>query len=234
MAGTARDKDERLAQARRLVAALEQNDSHGEAAASREILAAEMFAWHADLTRITDDLRDTLCSHRVTSELSRLAHRELPEAKLSLGHVLELTEDAAHKTLSAVEAAMPVAASIVASVRAFAREWPPGDVRTSRDAALHGLFSRLEHEGGSLKARLSEVLMAQGFQDLSGQIIRRVAELVGELEAHLSQVRSESGGADDRASDLRRGTGTAVPGIADEQRVTGQQDVDDLLSELGV
>ena len=234
MATSARDTKERLAQARRLVAALEQGDHAAEAAASQEILAAEMFDWHTDLARITDELRDTLCSHKVTSELSRLAHRELPDAKLSLEHVLALTEDAAHQTLSAVEAAMPVAASIVASVRAFAREWPAGSAGTSRDAALRGLLGRLEHEGGSLKARLSEVLMAQGFQDLSGQIIRRVAQLVGELDEHLSQFRSESDPGEVRTSDLHRGTGTAVPGVSGAARVSGQQDVDDLLSELGV
>jgi chemotaxis protein CheZ len=83
------------------------------------------------------------------------------------------------------------------------------------------------------------VLLAQGYQDLTGQIIRGVMKLVGELEHALGDlVRLSSGKADTaaaRASDgTARGFGPVVPGVDHGAHVDGQQDVDALLSDLGM
>jgi chemotaxis protein CheZ len=89
-----------------------------------------------------------------------------------------------------------------------------------------------------VRGNLSEVLLAQGFQDLSGQIIRGVMKLVSELELALTDLvrLSKSGprGPSAISDETRRGFGPVVPGINNGPAVSGQQDVDALLSGLGM
>jgi len=90
-----------------------------------------------------------------------------------------------------------------------------------------------------LRANLAEVLMTQGYQDLSGQIIRGVIKLVDEVETTLGQLvhlatgetTKDSGNDKFRES---RGYGPAVPGVDHGKVVNGQQDIDALLSGLGI
>ena len=89
-----------------------------------------------------------------------------------------------------------------------------------------------------VRENLSEVLLAQGYQDLSGQIIRGVMKLVTELEIALADlVRLSQTGTRHAATpsdETRRGFGPPIPGIDNGPSVSGQQDVDALLSGLGV
>jgi len=85
------------------------------------------------------------------------------------------------------------------------------------------------------------VLLAQGYQDLSGQIIRGVMTLVEQLEEALGELvriagadREGDGAARTPAGNTLRGDGPAVPGIDHAHAVSGQQDVDALLSDLGM
>ena len=90
---------------------------------------------------------------------------------------------------------------------------------------------------------LREVLLAQGYQDLSGQIIRGVMKLIVELETALvSLVRLSRGQAADcpdvpggqPAASNTRGYGPVVPSVNDANVVNGQDDIDDLLSNLNI
>jgi chemotaxis protein CheZ len=91
----------------------------------------------------------------------------------------------------------------------------------------------------AVRGNLAEVLLTQSYQDLSGQIIRGVMTLVDELEQALGDlVRIAGADQDDgeRPSSARstRGHGPVVPGINHGVAVGGQQDVDALLSDLGM
>lgn len=87
---------------------------------------------------------------------------------------------------------------------------------------------------------MNEVMMAQDFQDLTGQIITRVIELVEEVEGNLVELVRLTGERiatvpdqkDDRAEEIKA-EGPHVPGLGDSKVVNGQDDVDDLLSSLG-
>ena len=84
--------------------------------------------------------------------------------------------------------------------------------------------------------------MAQDFQDLTGQIIERVITLVDDMEGSLVDLIRISGenlrekeDVVEKQEDLLKGTGPVVPGVDDaaENIVSGQDEVDDLLSSLG-
>ncbi len=237
MAIDAQGSDDLLKFARMLVKALEEGDDRARAQAVHWIASGELLPWQRELQHIAESLRETLCGTQVTRELSRLARRDLPDAKQSLGYVLDLTEDAAHRTLEAVETAQPLASSLAASIAQCRARWCASDRHAAQpeDTAFVALLERAEQECAQLKASLSDVLMAQGFQDLTGQIIRRVGDLVSDLEDHLAALGPASTDPDQDGSDaLRRGIGAQVPGSDDAGTVSGQQDVDDLLAKLGV
>lgn len=193
--------------------------------------------WQAarqELARITAELRETLAGLRRSAQLSGLVQSELPDAQAQLSQVLELTEQAANDTLSAVESSLPLARGIGEQIGDFRMQSADA---LARDERLVVLLDGIETAAETVKCHLGEVLMAQGFQDLTGQIIRRVAGLVNELESCLS---SHGCNIDEAERQVRRdlreatGRGPARPDADRREVVSGQQDVDDLLSGLGI
>jgi chemotaxis protein CheZ len=191
-------------------------------------------------------LRSALDQFRLDPRLLRLADKEMPDARARLDHVLRLTDEAAHRTMDLVESSTPLVARSAAAAAALAAECRLALDSGVPAARLPELLARLEShcsaahaDGEKVRTNLVEVLMAQGYQDLSGQIIRRVIELVAQLEAELARLVQDSGR---RASEIRHehsaaddpahGFGPAVPGVS-VNTVEGQQDVDELLA-LGV
>jgi chemotaxis protein CheZ len=197
------------------------------------------------LRQLDARLRAALDQFRLDPRLLRLAGKDIPDARARLDHVLKLTDEAAHKTLDLVESSTPLVARTTAAAAALASECH--DARDSGAASPYwaDLLVRLEghliaahKDGERVKANLVEVLMAQSYQDLSGQIIRRVIELVVQLEDELARLVQDSGGAASeirrasQAEDTSRGLGPAIPGLS-VSTVDGQQDVDELLA-MGV
>lgn len=187
-----------------------------------------------DLSRITAELRDTLATLRVSAQLTGLVKTDLTDAQSQLGQVLELTEQAAHDTLTAVESSLPLARGIGDQIGEFRMHSADA---LARDERLVALLDGIEGAAEIVKMHLGEVLMAQGFQDISGQIVRRVAGLVEELEQCLSAHGCDIDEAERKLRQEAReahGQGPVRPDANRRDVVSGQQDVDDLLSGLGI
>ncbi len=198
------------------------------------------------LRQLDARLRAALDQFRLDPRLLRLAGQEIPDARARLDHVLKLTDEAAHRTLDLVEGSTPLVARTAAAAATLGAECK--EARESGAASPYWLellgrleshFAAAHADGETVKTNLVEVLMAQSYQDLSGQIIRRVIELVAQLEDELARLvqgseRAVSGNrhAPPAAEEGSRGFGPAVPGIS-VSTVDGQQDVDELLA-MGV
>ena len=197
-----------------------------------------------DLRKLTGDLQSALQRFRVDSRLADLAEKDVPNARLRLDHVLKLTDEAAHRTLDLVEQSGPLAERTARSASDLIGQWQRFRDRKIAVEDFHRMVSDMDAflhatgaDMGKVRANLSEVLLAQGYQDLTGQIIRGVMKLVGELEIALADlVRLSLSGARSRpvSDETRRGFGPPIPGISASPPVNGQQDVDALLSGLGV
>jgi chemotaxis protein CheZ len=198
-----------------------------------------------ELRKLTGDLQSALERFRIDSRLLDLAEKEVPDARHRLDHVLKLTDEAAHRTMDLVEQSGPLAertaraaADMIGPWQRFrARELPVDEFRVmvgKMDQFLGAARSDMD----KVRGNLSEVLLAQGYQDLSGQIIRGVMKLVAELEVALVDlVRLSRTGAHvthPLSDETRAGFGPVVPGIDRGPAVSGQQDVDALLSGLGM
>lgn len=128
----------------------------------------------------------------------------LDDACARLDHVVEMTEQATHRTLDLID-----------DSRALVARLKEGPLDETRIAIVE-----------SLRENLREMALAQSHQDLGGQIIRRVAGIVRGVHEGFGAL-----GLPPR-EDNQRGNGPSVAGI--DRNTVGQSDADDLLSHLGL
>jgi chemotaxis protein CheZ len=225
-------------------AALESDDAGLFSATLDELVHLREKSLFSDLRRLTVDLQGALERFRLDSRLVDLAEKEVPDAKHRLGHVLKLTDEAAHKTMDLVDQSVPLAARTSKAAADLNVLWKRFRAREIAVQEFRGMVDDMgrfldeaQTDTDTVKRNLAEVLMTQGYQDLSGQIIRGVMKLVGELEVALGElVKISSIDPTRKAStgDTVRGFGPVVPGVNHGVVVNGQQDVDSLLSGLGI
>lgn len=206
-----------------------------------------------EIRRLTGDLQKALERFSIESRLADIAENEIPDARTRLTHVIKMTDDAAHRTLDLVERSGPLAertareaAALIDSLKTY-RDRPSGSgfegaVR-SIDAflpvvrAVEAFLPSVRTDSEQIRKNLAEVLLAQGYQDLTGQIIRSVIKLVGELEDALASLTQLSGDVVEHATlgeSPDHGHGPVVPGVTRGEVASGQTDVDELLSGLGM
>lgn len=227
-------------QVTRLVGALTRRDDDGFIQLLDDLVHHRRRELFAGLRKLTEDVRRALERFQLDARFADLAEKEVPDARQRLAHVMRLTDDAAHRTLDLVEKSGPLAERIGRGASALAAGNVTGN---ALEAAVAAYVGATVADAEAIRRNLSEVLLAQGYQDLTGQIIRGVITLVTEVEAALANLVhiAQEGGAtlppaapaDDRAAS-GRGHGPTVPGIDNGPAVSGQQDVDALLSDLGL
>ena len=166
----------------------------------------------------------------------------LPDAKDRLAYVANLTEQAACRVLNATDIASPLVDDIESSSKAlgarwdlvFANEMGSADFKKLAAETRDFLNQKVPQKTQATHAQLTEIMMAQDFQDLTGQVIKKVVSLAQELEAGLMnvlvQVIPETKRTEEVAS-LMNGPVVNSEGRTDV--VVNQEQVDDLLDSLG-
>jgi chemotaxis protein CheZ len=209
----------------------------------------------SELRKLTGDLQKALERFSIESRLADIAENEIPDARTRLTHVIKMTDEAAHRTLDLVEQSGPLAertareaATLIDSINAYRARTTgvqgfEGVVR-SIDAflpvvrSIEAFLPSARADSEQVRKNLADVLLAQGYQDLTGQIIRSVIKLVAELETALGNLTRLSGDVVEHATlgseSSGAGHGPAVPGVTKGEIASGQTDVDALLSGLGM
>src|SRR6185369_1382358 len=156
------------------------------AAAGRDQPA--LFQRIGELTRI---LHDTLRELGYDQTLEK-ATRALPDARDRLHYIGGLTGDAANRALAAAEAAREHLAPVRLGAAGLAAQWEKvyagdADVAEFRDTAdgTRAFFAALAPAADSADRELTEIIVAQEFQDLTGQVINRLVSLAADLEREL-------------------------------------------------
>jgi chemotaxis protein CheZ len=246
-----------LEQAKQLVVYLEQGEQAKADELIMEAASKEQSELFAEVGKLTRQLHESLKNFELDTRIADLTTEALPDAKERLNYVMEMTENAANKTMDAVEASLPLAQQLADDLSEIKPTW---DRLMNRDIQL-GEFKTLCHDldkfmQGSqtttdeLQGHMTNVLMAQDYQDLTGQVIRRVIELVREVEDSLIHLLTVFGTAEDPNSKQKENieevqvtemdpaqiSGPEGPIMNAESRedvVSNQDEVDDLLSSLG-
>jgi chemotaxis protein CheZ len=187
----------------------------------------------ADVMKLSDSLHDALLRFRTDSRIAALAHKDVPDARLRLDHVLAMTEEAANKTLDLIERSVPL---VQATVRDASALMDSLDDRSHNEIRVFLDETRANFE--AVRTNLSEVMLAQSFQDLTGQILRGVQRLIVEVEGSLRELTRITGVSYDSPTTMVGGStvaleGPAVPGLS-QDALTDQAEVDDLIAGLGI
>ncbi len=237
--------DERLDLARLLVNEMESGNEDEVSRLITEISRQQEASLFTEIGKLTRQLHDSLRNVEVDERLSAIAAEQIPDAKERLNYVIKCTEDAANRTLTAVEEALPMVSEINNSTQQLSDDWSrfrrrEMSVEEFRELSekLDGYLDATGQKTTDLQNQLNEVLMAQDFQDLTGQVIKKVIELVHQVEEGLVSMIRLSGSQYTEVKPKEKGIGVEAEGpqmdSADGKNVVnGQDDVDDLLSSLG-
>lgn len=189
---------------------------------------------------MTRTLHDSLRGLGFDKLLERAAH-DIPDARDRLDYVAKMTEQAAQRVLNATDAAGPLQDEIDHGANLLANGWQDLLAASFSEAQCRALAEKtIDYLGQShrnanaTKQQLMEIMMAQDFQDLTGQVIKKVTELAHGIEQQLVQLLM-----DYAPPDIRRDAGSGLlngPQINPEgntEVVSDQGQVDDLLESLG-
>jgi chemotaxis protein CheZ len=188
--------------------------------------------------QLTRTLHDSLRGLGLDKLIERAAS-EIPDARDRLDYVARLSEQAAQKVLNATDAANPLQDRIDATADELGAQWQAllaggeGDWRKLAAQTVQRL-GQARLDAAATRGHLMDIMMAQDFQDLTGQVIGRVTSIAQGLEKQLVDLLVDFAPAQikqDFDNGLLNGPQIKPEGNGDV--VANQGQVDDLLESLG-
>ncbi|MGY5611920.1 protein phosphatase CheZ [Vibrio brasiliensis] len=235
-----------LEQAKQLVELLEDGQQQEADLLVKDIYENISNPMLQEIGELTRDLHESIKHFSFDERMSEIANDEIPDARDRLQYVIDKTEVAANKTMDAVDRCLPIADNLhngLLQVRPQWNELMHGRIELAEFKALchriDDLLGEVEGDSSELRGQLTEILMAQDFQDLTGQIIRRVITLVNEVEGRLVEILTVFGSSQLEQSAHNKNKASTDPEgpiLNPQERddaVSSQDEVDDLLSSLG-
>jgi chemotaxis protein CheZ len=236
-----------LDDAKALVAALEAGDNESANNIVNSLTSVEHKELFAEIGKLTRQLHDSLTNFQLDPKIANLATDDIPDAKERLNYVMNMTEQAANRTMDAIDSSLPLADKINNEIISLKPEWQKlmqrelqlGEFK-SLCFAMNDFIESAEKDAAQIQLYMTEIMMAQDFQDLTGQVIKRVIELVKDVEDSLINLLTVFGEPNTNTTNEAKkavdNNGVEGPIINAEERedaVSNQDEVDDLLSSLG-
>ncbi|MDF1763670.1 MAG: protein phosphatase CheZ [Oleibacter sp.] len=204
-----------------------------------------------EIGKLTRALHDSIRNIDIDGENTS---SDLDYTRNKLTYVLEMTGKSANTTLDLADASVPLVNEISESSNELSKRWQqflrrelsPDDFRELTRDIGHYLDNTAVHSN-ELRDKISQIVLAQDFQDLTGQIIHKVADLIIDVEKRLVSLVSMAASVDqitgishESAKDENTKSSDQLDIVADgpqinssSSTVSNQDDVDDLLSSLG-
>jgi len=192
--------------------------------------------------QVTRALHDNLRGLGLDKILEQVA-QDIPDARDRLNYVARMTEQAAERVLNATDVATPLQTELASAAVTLEARWKDvlatPSLKSEYNLAANETLAFLTmtgHHTAETKALLMDIMMAQDFQDLTGQVIKKITGLAQELEKQLVQVL-----IDFSPAIAKKETVTTNPGLLNGPQidpnatdvVASQEQVDDLLDSLG-
>ncbi|ATH81746.1 MULTISPECIES: protein phosphatase CheZ [Pseudomonadaceae] len=243
--------------ARELVDSLEQGNFGAAVQLINELNKVRDRGLYHEVGKLTRELHNAIVNFQLdprmphAQELSQIA-----DATERLNYVVTMTEKAANRTMDLVEQSAPLVNDLSDEAQSLSAEWGRFMRREMGAEGFRELAKRIElflarseRDSNKLSAHLNDILLAQDYQDLTGQVIKRVTQLVTEVESNLlklvlmaSQVDRFAGiqhdhevlrAEQEKLKEPSRGEGPQIHADKRDDVASSQDDVDDLLSSLG-
>ncbi len=184
-------------------------------------------------------LHDSLRELGYDRSLSNVAH-QINDAQGRLNHVASLTEQAANKVLNAVDTCMPEQDNLGKKAQDMEGRWAElfaGKLSIEEFKVLAGdskQFASIVLEATEAeKARLLEIMMAQDFQDITGQLIKKIVAITNTVEHELAQILRDNAPPEIKAAMAENKPAELMQGPSAPGTAMAQDDVDSLLADLG-
>ena len=185
------------------------------------------------LGAITRQLHDALTQLGVMPKLANAAEG-LPDARSRLNYIAEKTGAAANKVLNSVDQAKAEHATISAGTRRMAAAIVADPVKAVATGAVMNFVGDVEAATERIDQHLTDIMMAQDFHDLTGQVVAKVVALAADLEDSLVKLLVQAAPPEQAQkveSAILNGPVVNPEGRTDV--VANQGEVDDLLASLG-
>lgn len=181
---------------------------------------------------MTRQLHDALRELGVMPQLQHAAEG-LPDARSRLNYVVEKTAAAADKVLDAVDEVKSLNADVTASARALALRLDDPTALPLTAAEMRETLLAIEQRTMRADGRLTDIMLAQDFHDLTGQVVARVVTLANELESSLVKLLVEVAPEAPPVTSEPRLDGPVIDARGRTDVAVDQTQVDDLLASLG-
>ncbi|MBU2710432.1 protein phosphatase CheZ [Zooshikella harenae] len=208
---------------------------------------------YKEIGRLTRALHEAIKNFHLDAGFSGRDKEQISsmaDASERLSYVTKMTEQAANRTMDLVDESVPIAGDIAEKSKSLREGWQKLRKRQMKPTEFRELYHHIdefldttEGKANTLYSNLNEIILAQDFQDLTGQVIKKVVDLVAEVEESLVHLVRMAGQLDtitgiEHRFDTKEKDKTVAEGpqMRAEERtdvVSGQDEVDDLLSSLG-
>lgn len=188
---------------------------------------------------LTRQMREGMRELGLDKGIARAAEA-IPNARDRLNYVAQMTERAAERALNAIDVAQPIQEDLSRQAQGLTQRWDhwfgsPLELDQARELVVdtRGYLATVPVQASATNAQLMEIMMAQDFQDLTGQVIKKMMDVIKDMETQLLQLlidnappekRQEAGSGLLNGPQIKRGTADVVD---------DQEQVDDLLASLG-
>lgn len=188
-------------------------------------------------------LHDSLRELGYDRSLSDVAS-QITDAQGRLEHVATLTEQAANKVLNAIDVGMPEQDALSKQAKSVEARWNQlyeGKLNVDEFKVLASdsrqFSAKVNEVTESEKARLLEIMMAQDFQDITGQLIKKIVAITNKAEAELAQLLRDNAPPEVKAAHEEKMAAPVPVELLNGPSAVGiamvQDDVDSLLADLG-
>jgi chemotaxis protein CheZ len=206
---------------------------------------------YREIGRLTRGRHDYIKNFEIDISQQSDEMSQMSDASDRLDYVIKSTNNAANKTMDLVEETIPLVDDLKSEASELSSEWGRLLRREMDVSEFRNLYKRIDEflkkvDGSSsnMSSNLSNILLAQDYQDLTGQVIQKVIKLVKGVEEDLVDLVKMAGLVEritgientqevSEAADELLAEGPIVDAEERENVVTSQDEVDDLLSSLG-
>ena len=201
-----------------------------------EISLADSADVHHKIGQLTRQLHDSLNELGYAEKL-RGSMGELPDAQSRLSYIARLTGEAAEKVLNRVEQAKAQHDFIAQETRRVVTSLVKDPVAAVAKGEIMNFLTDVKRVTKEADSHLTEIMMAQDFHDLTGQVIARVVNLAATIEEQLVQLLIQTAPPSVQSAPIEVPREHLAGPVVDPERtpdvVTNQSQVDDLLASLG-